>query len=200
MGKQLSPAALAELDDAPPPSEDKLEKVRNVLRRHRDKTMEKTDLETRLKQVNIEINELEFKTLPDVFNEVGVSNLGLQAEKNFPAYTAELTPHYRANISADWDDEKRAAAFAAIEKIGAGDLIRTAIVVDVPREDRKKAKAVVAALKKLKVQFSVELSTPWNTLTAWVKSRYEDGKKLPPLEVIGATVGECVKPKIVKEK
>ena len=37
----------------------------------------------------------------------------------------------------------------------------------------------------------------WGTLTSWVKEQIEAGKPTPPLDVIGATVGQHVKIKKV---
>ena len=130
-----------------------------------------------------------------------IDHLGLQPEGNLPGYTAELRPYYHANISGDWEPEKKEAAFDCLAKHHAEDLVKTKITVLLGRGDRKAAKKVESALKKLKVSFSRELSVPWNTLTAWLREQVEDVElETPPLDVIGATVGEKVSLKQVKQE
>lgn len=186
--------------DKTAPSEDRLEKVRIVLRSARDKDREINDLEARTKELKAQVLELKQKTLPDIYDEASIDNLGLPAEGNLPAYDCKLEPYYHANISADWEPEKREAAFAYLDKTGSGDLIKSVYVVALPRGNRKLAIAVQAALKKLKVDFSTDLSVPWNTLTAWVKEQVEKKNTTPNLDVLGATVGRVVKLKERKEK
>lgn len=192
--------------------EDKLEAVRKKLREFRDQQQIKAGLEERLKQVNIALFETEHKTLPDLFNDVGIDKLGLPAEGNLPAYDADLSPYYKASISAEWPEEKRAEAFKWLDDNNHGDIIKSAYVILLPRGARTIALALEKAIKGLKarlpgkktlqkvdVDYVVKLEVPWNTLTAFVKEQVEKGEA-PPLDVLGATVGEIVKLKPRKEK
>lgn len=196
------PAALAAKiqRDKVVPSDDSLERVRTILRQARDLDREIADLEARTKEAKAIVLDLKQKKLPDIYDEVGIDNLGLPGEGNLPAYDCRLEPYYHANISSDWESEKRVNAFNYLEKVKAGDLIKSVYIVVVPRGKRKTAIAVQKALEKLGVEFSTDLSVPWNTLTAWVKEQVEKKNTTPDLEVLGATVGRVVKLKERKEK
>lgn len=188
--------------DKTAPTEDSLERVRKVLRDARDKDREIADLEGRLKTVRAEVLELKQKTLPDIYDEVGIDNLGLPAEGNLPAYDCKLEPYYHANISAEWEEDRRQAAFTYLDEYGdgTGEMIKSTYTVLLPRGNRKKALAVEKALQKLKVEVVSKLEVPWNTLTAWVKEQVEKHNTTPDLNVLGATVGRVVKLKERKEK
>jgi hypothetical protein len=186
--------------DVKPPSDDSLERVRVVLRKTRDLDREIADLEARAKEAKGQVLELKQRTLPDIYDEVGIDNLGLPAEGNLPAYDCKLEPYYHASIGTDWESERRVKAFNYLEEVNAGDLIKSVYIVAVPRGKRKVAIAVQKALEKLNVEFSTDLSVPWNTLTAWVKEQIEKKNTTPNLDVLGATVGRVVKLKERKEK
>lgn len=190
--KPSAAVAAAMKRDRVAPSEDSLEKVRQVLRDARDAERLKADLEERLKTVNENVFKLKHVTLPDLFDEVGIDKLGLPAEGNLPAYDTELKPYYKAAILADWEPERRQKAFDYLDRVKAGDLIKSVYIVALPRGNRAIAKKVQAALKKLKVEFTTDLSVPWNTLTAWVKESIEKHNTTPDLDALGATVGKVV--------
>lgn len=175
------------------PSENSLEKIRDKLREARDVTRKINDTEESLKLLKKDLHSLRHETLPDMFNEVGIDQLGLPPEGNMPGYDCNLGPYYHANIAADWPQDKRTEAFAYIEKRGDGDLIKTEITILIPRDERKKAKKVESALKKMKVNYTVDLSIPWATLTAYVKEQIEKHDAILPLDTLGAQVGSVVK-------
>ena len=174
-------------------NEDKLEALRQVVRRHRDLTKRIEDLELELNVLKKQKWELETKTMPDLFMDAGVDKVGIAAEGNYPAYDAALSPYYHANISKDMTEEQRQAAFKWLEDEGHGDLIKTQLKVDLGLGDRKSAKKVEAFLQKAGIDYSSELGVPWNTLTSWLKEQIEKQEKIPPLSLIGATVGNIVK-------
>lgn len=200
MAKGPSAAVAAAIGrDHRPPSEDKLDKLRSSLRVVRDLERELADLNEMVSERSAKILDMKMKSLPDLFAEAGVDNIGLPAEGNLPAYDVELKPYYKANIAVDWPDDKRQTAFAWLDDNGHGDLIKSMFVVSLGRDDRTRAKKVEKALEKLGVPFSVELGVPWNTLTAFVKERIEKHKESPPLETLGAIVGKIVNLKPRKE-
>lgn len=175
------------------PNENTLETIRDQLRAYRDIEERVTDLNTVLSGENANLRNMRFEILPTMFMTAGVDNLGLPAEGNHKAFDAKLKPYYHASIAAGWPEEKRAAAFAELSKRGAASLIKTTITVYLDRTDRAKAKAVIAALKKLKVEFETNLSVHSGTLTAWLKEQIgENGVTDIPLDVFGATVGNTV--------
>ncbi len=127
-----------------------------------------------------------------MFTEINIDSLGLPAEGNLPAYDTELKPYYKANIPVDWEPERRQAAFDYLDEQNAGDIIKSVFIVAIPRGKRAVALKVQKALEKLKVEYTADLSVPWNTLTAWVKESVEKHKTVPNLDVLGATVGQVV--------
>ncbi len=169
--------------------EDKLELLRNHAATHRDRMAEKKDLEARLKEVGAAIHELEFKTLPDLMDELGIPRVDLEAKGNLPAIKIEAKPYYRANIAADWPDDKRRAAFAWLAEHGSDDLIKTSVIVAFPRESRAKAIEFAEQLIRKGLFPEVKEAVPWGTLTAWLKEQIEKHNITPPLETFGATVG-----------
>lgn len=182
--------------------QDKLDALRAAVRGVRDKRAEIEDLKQRTTNLNLEVITLERETLPALFNSVGVSYIGLDAEGNLPAYDATKGPYYHANIAAEWPIEKREEAFQWLVSEGHQDVIKTVITVELGRGERALAKKVEAALKKLHVPYQRSLGVPWNTLTALVKGYYAAGQPLAKdvLDKIGAYVGEvvAVKPRKVE--
>lgn len=185
--------------EAAPQSKDKLARVRTVMRELRDLSFENERMEEAIKENNKKIYDLERVQLVELFMMAGIDHLGLPAEGNMPAYDAVLKPYYKAVIASSWEQDKKDEAFAALEKIKAGDLIKTIITVKLPLKSQKLTQRVLKALKLLKVPFSLERNVPWTTLTSFVKERMEKQKPLPPLSVIGADVGQIVELKRRKE-
>lgn len=192
-------ASIARLASAPAPSEDKLEAVRNALRELRDLGVEAQDLQARLAEKQARASFLQTKHLVELFESTHIDQLGLQAEGNMPAYDATLRPYYKANISAEWEPERQAKAFNWLGANGHEDMVRTQIIVELGRGERKLAKSIEAYLKRRRVPYSTRLAVPWNTLTAWLKDQIEKHQTTPPLELLGATVGKVVNIKPRKE-
>jgi hypothetical protein len=169
-----------------------LKRITETLRQARDLRLEiSSDAEqAKIKQGNL--FTLERKTLPELFNSAGITNLGLEPEGNMPGYEAKREPYVHASIAASWPDEKRQAAFDYLTKHGGGDLIKMEISVMLPMKSTKQQKEVIAALKKLKVPYEVSRAVPWGSLTAFVREMITRKKQMPPLDVLGADVGEVV--------
>jgi hypothetical protein len=183
------------------PGEPELEKIRDACKAARNLQLEISDAENALKEKRASLNDLERKVLPDLFSVAGITSLTLEANGNMPAYEAERSPYYRANIAANWPDEKRQEAFDWLEKNGGGDLIKAEIIITLPRKSEKLRKSVLAALKKLKLpDVEVDLAVPWSSLTSFVRECYEKRKIKPPLDKLGADVGEIVRLKVQKEE
>lgn len=180
---------------------DKLDRLRGHLRRLRDLRAEKADLEERLRSANVAINEMCYRTLVDAFDECGAESMGLLAEGNNPPFDVRVEPYYKANISAEWDQKRRDVAFAYLKSAGAGDLPRAVYTIGFGKDTERAQRAFEQLLRKNKIEFTRDLSVPWNTLTSWVKEMIVDHGKMPKLDLIGATVGRVAvvaKPK--KEK
>jgi hypothetical protein len=180
----------------PPPGADRLEKLRRGVRLLRAKRRELENVEARAKTIRAEINDLEHVQLVDLMDEAGVDSVGLPAEGNEPAEDYELRPYYHAVLPRDPEtDEPRQEGLDWLEKHRHGDLVKTIVTVRLGLGDRKLAKQVSAALKKLGVDYDERRSVPHQTLTAFVREQIEKYQRTPPLGLLGATVGRVVKVK-----
>jgi hypothetical protein len=180
----------------PKPPADKLDKLRQAVRAKRDLDVTITELEERLSKHKQARFELEHKTLPDMFMAARVTSLGLEREGNLPAYKASLGPYYKAVISAEWPVERQQQAFALLDKLKLGDLIKTIVEVHFGRGQRKATQQFIKAISKLvpKDTITERQGVPWATLTAAIKYHYENGGQLgdDELTTLGATVGYAV--------
>jgi len=175
------------------PAEDRLEAVRSAVRARRDLAREIADLEEKLDVLSKRRHRLDTETLPEMFMSIGVDRIGLPAEGNEPAVDAVLSNLYNASIPAKWDAERREKAFAKLEELGLGAIVRRVVESDFgPGEEGWKR--VVDALEALGVSFSVKDTVHWKTLTAGIQSLCEAGKtpSAPDLETVGAFVGKIV--------
>lgn len=189
------PAHITAAMKSAPPSQapDKLDKVRDAVRRQRDLEHEAEDLEQRMEAVAKELKELQHQTLPDLMDEAQVAGIVLNAEGNLPAYRAELKPYYRANIAADWEPDRRTDAFDYLVEQGAEALIRVTVTVHFGKDQHTEAQGLAKFLTGMGHAPEIAMAVPWATLTAWVRDQVENHKKLPALDTIGGMVGRVVK-------
>jgi len=176
-----------------------LQEIRDAARTLRDLCLLIQQTEATLAGHKEQQRSLERQSLPDMFAMAGITKLGLEAEGNMPAYDAVALPYYRANIAASWPEEQKAEAFTWLEKNGGGDLIKTEIVIRLPRKATNLRIAVIKALRKLRVDHTVDLNVPWASLTSFVREYIEKRHKNPPLDVLGADVGRIVRLRPRKE-
>lgn len=153
------------------------------------------DLEEQLSSSRERRRELTEKLLPDYMTSIGQDRLGL-AEHDVDVV---LEDYYHANISADWEPERRVAGFDWLEKNDGGDLVKVLVTVAFPRGDLMRARALEQKIVEWGEESNSPIPTPevtmsvaWNTLTAWVRDRISKGAALP-LETLGATVGRVAK-------
>ena len=167
---------------------------------YRNEEQHKADLEASLKEANVRIEAIKFRTLPDLMDEVGVSTIILDPEGNNPGVVAKAEPFYRASIAASWPPEKRADAFACLKEEGAEDLIKTEVVVSFPRGENESAEEFANRARAAGLSVVIKEDVPWATLTSWLKESVEKHNHTPDLERLGATVGRIVKLKPLKDK
>jgi hypothetical protein len=180
--------------DAVSPNADALARIKDLVRTRRDLSAEIGSLEERLKEKQRAVRELDHVTLPNLFTDIGIDHLGIPAEGNAPAVKAVLMDYYKAVIAADWSEERRLAAFARMNELGWGDIIRRVIHISFDPKDTNWS-AVADSLSEMGVPFTVQMQVPWTTLTATIKAHYEAGRRLSAgdLDTIGAAVGQVVK-------
>jgi hypothetical protein len=201
--EELEEEARAEAREGPP--KDKLDRLRAACAHARDLDLEIQDLESRASEKKRELLDLRYKGLPDLFMSAGVSSVGIDAERNMPAYTAKMADHYHANISTSWDPERQDAGLNWLEEHGQGDLIKRTVEISFGRDQYKMFEQVMRALgkmPKIAEHIKVRRAVAWNTLTAWLKERYHNNEGLGDVELqtLGAVVGKVVHIKPAKEK
>jgi hypothetical protein len=189
-------------DSAQKPAQDKLDFVRDQIRYMRDLEKQIVDTEEILKRLKAEKQELQHNVLPTLFMQNKITAISLSEEGNLPAYDAELKDYYHANIKADWLPAQRASAIAWLDKHKLADIVKTVFTIEIGRGNAKLTKQVTAALRALKVPFTVQQTVPWKTLTAAVKEIYRSHRTLKDdeLKVLGASVGKVVTLQQQKEK
>lgn len=193
----------AALKGRPPASADALTAIRDKVREARDLLLEIEDIEQQLDDKKEKLNAIvgggkEVGTLPTLMADRGVNRLELQAEGNLPAFDCRLKNYYKAVLPKD--PELRAKGIKWLEEHDYDDVIKTVFSVQVGMHERKLAKEIAAALTKLNVFFEEKTDAPWTSLTALVKTMVEDEGVTPPLDLLGAVVGQVSEVKRVKEK
>lgn len=179
-------------------SDDKLASARELAMQYVSLSDEIEAAEARLAELKAEKMELQHRIIPDFFGQIHIDNLGLPEA----SVDVVIKPFYKANIAADWEPDRRKAAFDWLEANGAGSLVATTVSWSFQRGELHLAQQLVDLVRR---EFgganshpvTLAMGVPWGTLTAYVKERTEAGQALP-LEVLGATVGQAAK--IVKRR
>lgn len=174
-------------------SDSDLDKLRERVRHCRDLEMQASDYEARLDTTKKELGGILRVELPDMFEQFGVTSIGIPAEGNNPAYTAEAKPYYNAKIK----EENAEEALGWLDEHGHGDLAKHVFTIELGRNSEREVDKLCRALDKLGIDYVHKRTVPWNTLTAFVKEQIEKHNATLPLDLLGATVGKVVK---LKEK
>jgi hypothetical protein len=176
-------------DESPP---DKLDQLRNLCSDLRAVETEMENLQTRLDTLAAERHTLRTKAIPDLMMECKVPGISLGEEDGFAPCDVVIEDFVTACIAADWDDERRKRGFACLEAREAGDLIKTRVVYNFPREARAQAlefmRTIEEILPGIAVTAEIKEDVHAQTLGAWLREIVKSGKPLPPLEVIGGIV------------
>lgn len=165
---------------------------------------QREQLERDLKDLGKELHEMKHKVLPDIMLSLDVDKHGLASA----GVDIVLEDYAKANISAEWDEEKQAVAFAHLEELGVEDIIRTEVKFSFSKDQHAHAMTVVAMLNLMAERIeefggteipvpTVKKSVPWNTLTATLKELHRNGVAVD-LEKIGGMIGNIVKIKVRK--
>lgn len=174
------------------PENDALEAVRAKAAEAREAEFELESLEERVRDLKKRLETIYEEDLPILMDEAGVDRIGIPAHGNLPAMDAKLSPFFSANIAANWDAERRNAAFRWLEANGSGDLIKTEVAVAFPRGKHEEAKSLAEELSAKGIAPTFKETVHSQTLTAWLREQLESGAELPPLETIGGYIGRIV--------
>lgn len=180
-----------------PDATDQLAAIRDVVARRRALDREIKEAEDQVGTLTKERKTIELEVLPSLFAEARITSLGVDGD---PAVDAKLQDFVHANIPASWPEEKRKEAFATLDRLNIGGLVRRTVSVSLSPGDPVWEK-IVDYLEEQGFSVDVSLGVPWATLTASVRELVEAGRKpgQEDLDKIGAYVGKIVKLKERKE-
>jgi hypothetical protein len=150
-----------------------------------DETIKK--LEDTVKTLKEERYDLQTKTLPDIMNEIGVENIGVSG------VNVALTRKVHANISKDWEDDKKQRAFEHLRELHGEDLIKSTLSVSAGKSSDEKMRMLTQRVQQILAELQLDASVTleptvaWNSLTAFVKEVLKHGDYPVQLDLIGAT-------------
>ncbi len=144
--------------------------------------------------------EIHMKKLAERRNAIlGRELVDLMDERKIEAFvvdgrTFSVDNYYKASIPKEHSEE----AHNWLENHNAGDLITYEIKVSFPKDSEDESTRLCDYIRQNFQMADVEnkRGVPWARLTSWLKELWlsPDPKKvLPPLEIMGATVGRVVK-------
>ena len=138
------------------------------------------DLEDKLKVKKDYKKHLSENVLPNLFAEVGLSELKLADGRHL-----KVGNYYGASIK----DAKKEAAFAWLRNKGHGDLIKNQVSCSFGRDEDEKARGLIDTLNKEGYPSSQREWVEPSTLRAFIREQHEAGKELP-MDLLGAFVGQ----------
>lgn len=147
-----------------------------------------------LLELNARRNQILGRELVELMDEKKLESLTVDGR------TFKAENYYKASIPEAHRDE----AHNWLEEHEAGSLIENQIVVTLPKDNEELARKIETELRNRFQEAIVERkrSVPWARLTSWLKdlslSTAED-KVMPPLDIMGATIGRIVKIKEPKK-
>lgn len=132
------PPGLAEALDGEPtlaPPSDKLSEIQKMGRELHALQREIEETEASLKAKKAQANTIIHRTLPDAMAVLSLDHLGMDDI----AADMKAENFYKANISAEWDQERQERAFAWLEENGFGSLIKHDVTYSFRRGEENKA-------------------------------------------------------------
>jgi len=161
-------------------SQDNMGKIGAVANDVADTDQEIQDLEDKLKVKKDYKKHLSENVLPNLFAEVGLSELKLADGRHL-----KVGNYYGASIK----DAKKEAAFAWLRNKGHGDLIKNQVSCSFGRDEDEKARGLIDTLNQKGYPSSQREWVEPSTLRAFIREQHEAGKELP-MDLLGAFVGQ----------
>ena len=161
-------------------AQDNMGKIGAVANDVADTDQEIQDLEDKLKVKKDYKKHLSENVLPNLFAEVGLSELKLADGRHL-----KVGNYYGASIK----DAKKEAAFAWLRNKGHGDLIKNQVSCSFGRDEDEKARGLIDTLNKEGYPSSQREWVEPSTLRAFIREQHEAGKELP-MDLLGAFVGQ----------
>lgn len=116
------------------------------------------------------INKLSMNTIPDFFDEMGLSKVALT-----DGTAVEIIRKYVAHIK----EENKAAVFKWLKKNKHAALIKHDLTAKIKKGELKEYKQILKEIKKLGISFTDKKNVHAGTLNAFVNEQVEEGVDLP---------------------
>lgn len=198
------------------PDDNSISKLRDMAQEFVDAENNVKDLEKQLKAAKEKRLQIARHDLPDFMVEMDTDSIGVSG------VDVVLADFAHANISSDWEKEKRDKAFEHLVDIGGGDLIKATLTIKAGKEQlesimllRNLIELILKApntkdqyerieiindwlaeygysMEPIQASINSDLAVAWNTLTSFVKEQVEKGTVMD-LDLLGANVGKIVK-------
>ena len=166
--------------DASQKPSDNMGKIGSVANDIADTDKEISDIEEQLKKKKDYKKHLSENVLPNLFAEVGLSELKLADGR-----LIKIGNYYGASIKED----KKQAAYSWLRNNGFGDLIKNQVSCSFGRDEDEKARGLIQTLDEQGYQSSQREWVEPSTLRAFIREQHEAGKQLP-MDLLGAYVGQ----------
>ena len=166
--------------DAGSTAQDNMGKIGAVANDIADTDQEINNIEDQLKKKKDYKKHLSENVLPNLFAEVGLSELKLADGRHL-----KVGNYYGASIK----EAKKEAAFAWLRNNGFGDLIKNQVSCSFGRDEDEKARGLINTLSEKGYQSSQREWVEPSTLRAFIREQHEAGKQLP-MDLLGAFVGQ----------
>ena len=166
--------------DAGSTAQDNMGKIGAVANDIADTDKEISDIEDQLKKKKDYKKHLSENVLPNLFAEVGLSELKLADGRHL-----KVSNYYGASIK----EAKKEAAFKWFRNNGFGDLIKNQVSCSFGRDEDEKARGLINTLSEKGYASSQREWVEPSTLRAFIREQHEAGKQLP-MDLLGAYVGQ----------
>lgn len=189
-------AAIAASQASRPENTEALAAIRAKAREVQSLKLEISDMEERIEAAKARINHIQMNELVAMFEAAQLrEKVSFSAEGNSKALQLAFKPYYSAHIPVDAPEDFRTEAFAYLEEAGGGNLIKTTVTINFPKEDRARVAEFLRTMPD-NLDYTVNASVHKATLTKWLREKIEAGV-MPLLEKINGRVGRIVE---VKDK
>lgn len=170
--------------EAAPVAQDSMKRLTRLVIEMGQLEIQKQEMETKLESVNKELREYQENLVPALMGEIGLSQVKTQA-----GIVVELREEVRASFPKD--DQKRATAFAYLEREGDDGIVKRQFTIRYGRDSIEWANKFHEELQKLGVAEHATIDEDWSihhqTLLSYLRQKLKEGSNVP-LEAFGAFV------------
>lgn len=170
------------------PEQTDLATVKVKAKELRDLYLQKNDLELQIQELSKRIQTVERDDLPDLFSQVGISRVDIEADGNHPPFSAERKTVYTAKIP----DDKRLEALQWFENEGHGDLVKSVTDITLGMHEHEKRLFIHKLLSDNGIEYYTNESVHSSTLRAFVKREIQKGRIIP-YDLLGIFIWDEVK-------